>query len=112
MSTIAERLKEICNTYFKGNVSTMAAYYEIAQPSLFKYINDGVTVPYQLLHNIAVSGDYRVSCDWLLTGYGELAQKGSKSVLYEDRYLDIIHNLQMEIKEKQKTINILQEKLK
>ncbi len=82
-TTINERIKEIADKLFDGNISQLARISGVNQPALRDIVGVKQRKPgFEILKQIADCSALQINTDWLLTGKGEMQTPA----------IDILHN--------------------
>lgn len=71
-TTITERINKILESCFSGNKSEFARMINVGESNIRSYLN-GTLPKADTLENITTN--IGISCDWLLTGEGEMLKK-------------------------------------
>lgn len=74
-SSINERIKYLCDTYFAGNVSEMAKNINTKRSTLRDIIGERASAPsYETMKNIVDNATIPVNPEWLLMGIGGISR--------------------------------------
>ena len=70
---VNERIKEIIDVVFKGNITSMARASFISRTTLSSIIGGKMVTPgYDVIRRIAVLSSPRISLEWLISGEGQM----------------------------------------
>lgn len=75
---IQERIKEIANELFDGNISAFCRAIDVKQPTINTIVGERRSNPsYDVISNIINAKALNISAHWLITGQGEMCNKCS-----------------------------------
>lgn len=79
MNTINERIRNLAEVLFKGNISAFARAINVPQPTLKDIVGGRLSKPrYEVLEKIVNAVPLNISSEWLLTGKGEMLREEEK----------------------------------
>lgn len=71
--TVQERIREIVDKLFEGNISAFCRAIDVKQPTMNTILGERQSKPsYEVLSSIVDANALNVSAEWLLTGKGEM----------------------------------------
>lgn len=86
-TTINQRIKEIAEKLFDGNISELARVSGVNQPALRDIVGTKQAKPrFEILNSIVDSSTLNIEAEWLLTGKGEMMKSSTvqENIIKED----------------------------
>ena len=80
-TTINQRVKQIANKLYKGNISELARVSGINQPALRDIVGTKQAKPrFEIIKQLVESYELQISADWLITGNGPMQRLAVNSL--------------------------------
>lgn len=86
-TTINQRIKEIAEKLFDGNISELARVSGVNQPALRDIVGTKQAKPrFEILNSIVDNSTLNIEAEWLLTGKGEMLKSSTEqeNIIKED----------------------------
>lgn len=90
-TSVNDRIREIANKLYNGNITAMAKGTFISRTTINSIIGEKEVSPgYEIIRRIAEMSSHKINLDWLITGEGEMLKnststEGNKQLALQER---------------------------